>query len=74
MTLCHEFNYMWWGNEYLELHEWEYFRKLKKTRILDIIMLFPNRNPQKYKEHVISYIAFAFAFGEGGTIIHWLQT
>ena len=21
--LCHEVHYMWWGNQYLELHEWE---------------------------------------------------
>ena len=30
-------------------------------------MLVPNKNSQGYKEHVISFIAFAF--GEGVTII-----
>ena len=30
-------------------------------------MLVPNKNPQGYKEHFISFIAFAF--GEGVTII-----
>ena len=33
-------------------------------------MLVPNKNPQGYKEHVISFIAFAF--GEGVTIIYWI--
>ena len=33
-------------------------------------MLVPNKNPQGYKEHFISFIAFAF--GEGVTIIDCL--
>ena len=31
-------------------------------------MLVPNKNPQGYKKHVISYISFV----EGVTIIDWL--
>ena len=34
-------------------------------------MLFPNKIPQGYKEHVISFIAFAS--GEGVIIIYWLE-
>ena len=30
-------------------------------------MLVPNKNPQGYKEHIISFITFSF--GEGVTII-----
>ena len=44
VKLCHDMNYMWWGNQELELHEWEDFRKSKKTRILAIFMLVPNKN------------------------------
>ena len=34
-------------------------------------MLVPNNKLQRYKEHVISFIVFAF--GEGVTIIDWLE-
>ena len=33
-------------------------------------MLDPNKNPQGYKEHIISFIDFDF--GEGVIIIDWL--
>ena len=36
-----------------------------------MIILFPNKNPQGYKEHVISLITFAFE--EGVTINYWLS-
>ena len=32
-------------------------------------MLVPNKNPQGYKEHIISFITFSF--GEDVTIIDW---
>ena len=38
-------HYMWFGNQELELQEWEDFIKSKKTIILAIIMLGPNNNP-----------------------------
>ena len=31
-----------------------------------------NKNPQGYKEHIITFIVFSF--GEGVTIIDWLAT
>ena len=37
---------MWWGNQELELQEWEDLIKSKKARIIDIIMLVTNQNPQ----------------------------
>ena len=43
----------------------------KKTIILDTLMLVPNNNPQGFKEHVPSFIAFEFV--EGVTIIDWLS-
>ena len=54
---------MWWGNRELELQEWEDCMKYKKTRILSIIMLFPNKNLPLYKEDVIYNIVFAFGGG-----------
>ena len=60
IRLCCEVHYMWWENQKLELQEWEDFIKSNKTRILAIIMLVPNNNPQEYKEHVISFIVFDF--------------
>ena len=53
VKLCREVNYMRWVNKDLELQYWEYLVKLNKTRIPDIMMLAPNKNPQRYKEHVI---------------------
>ena len=41
-----------------------------KSRKCYNIMFDPNKNPPGYKEHVISFIAFAF--GEVITIIYWL--
>ena len=35
-------------------------------------MLVKNKNPQGYKEHVISFIYFDFE--EGVTIIYWLSS
>ena len=61
---------MWWGNQDLELQEWEDFIKSNKTRILYIVMLVLNRNPQGYKEYIIQFIDFAF--GECVTTIYWL--
>ena len=69
--LCREVHYMWRGNQYLELQEWEDFIKSNKTRILAIVMLAPKKNPQGYKDHVISFIAFDF--GEVVTIIDWIS-
>ena len=60
---------MWWGDQDLELKEWEDFIKSNKTRILDIIMLVPKKNPQGYKEYAISFIDFSFV--ECVTIIYW---
>ena len=34
-------------------------------------MLVPNKNPRRYKEHVISFISFSF--GEGAIIIEWIE-
>ena len=61
--LCHDINYMQWGNKYLEPKEWEDCIKYKKTRILDIIMLVTKNNTPGYKEHVVYFTAFDF--GEG---------
>ena len=58
---------MRWGNQYLKLQEWKDCIKSDKTIILAIIMLVTNNNTQGYKEHVISFISFAF--GESVTII-----
>ena len=58
VRLCREIHYMWWGNQELELQEWEDFIKYNKTRILAIIMLVPNNNPQGYKENVIFSLKF----------------
>ena len=52
----------------MELQEWEYGIKYKKTRILAIIMLVTNNNPPGYKEYVIYFIVFSF--GEGVTIMN----
>ena len=46
VKLCREVNDIWWGNQDLELQEWEDYIKSKKTRIIDIIMLVPDKNPQ----------------------------
>ena len=48
---------LWWNQE-LELQEWEDRIKSKTTRILALIMLFPNKNPPGYKKHVIYFIVF----------------
>ena len=61
-------HYIRWGNQWLELQEWEYGIKYKKTRILAIIMLVTNNNPPGYKEYVIYFIVFSF--GEGVTIMN----
>ena len=61
---------MWWGNQDLELQEWEDCIKSNKKIVLAIIMLVPNNKPQGYKEHVIQ--SFESNFGEGVTIIDWL--
>ena len=55
----------------MELQDWEDFIKSNKTRIVDINMLVPNKNPQGYKEHVIQFIGFEF--GLGITIIYWIS-
>ena len=34
-------------------------------------MLVPNKNPRRYKEHVISFISFSF--GEGAIIVDWIE-
>ena len=62
---------MWWGNQDLELQEWEDSINTNKTIILAINMLVPKNNPQEYKEHGISFIEFAF--GKGVTIIDWIS-
>ena len=62
---------MWWGNQYLELQEWDIFINLNKTRILAIMMLVPNNNTQGYKENVIQFLE-CFV-GEGVTIIDWTE-
>ena len=49
VKLCRKVNYMWWGNKYLELQDWENFIKSNKTRVLAIIMLVTKNNPQGYK-------------------------
>ena len=54
--LCRDVHYVWWVNQELELQEWGYCIKSKKTRILNIIVLVINNNPPGYKEHVISFI------------------
>ena len=46
-------------------------RAKSKKKILDIIILLPNKNPQGSKEHVIFLIAFGF--GEVVTITYWLE-
>ena len=69
--LCREVRYVWWGYRELELKECKDYIKSNETRILDIIMLVTNNNPQGYKEHVISFIVFDFI--EGVTIIDWLE-
>ena len=68
VKLCRNVNYMWWGNQELELQKWEYFIKPKKNTILAIIMLFPNNNTPRYKENVTYFTAFSF--GKGATIIY----
>ena len=70
VRFCIEVYDMWLGNKYFELQEWEDCIKSNKTRIIDIIVLVPNKNTQVYKEHVIYFIAFAFE--ESVTIIDWL--
>ena len=49
VKLCHDVHYMWWGDQELELQEWKYHIKSKKTIILALIMLVPNNNPPVYK-------------------------
>ena len=65
-------NYIIYGGK---IKSWNYRSgriELKKNKIiLSIIMLVPNNKLQRYKEHVISFIVFAF--GEGVTIIDWLE-
>ena len=46
VKLCHKVHYMWWTNQDLGLQEWEDCINPNKTRILAIIMLVPNNNPQ----------------------------
>ena len=46
VKLCCGVNHMWWVNQYLELQEWQDYIKSNKTRILAIIMLVSNKNPQ----------------------------
>ena len=58
------------GNQELELQYWDGCVKSNKTRILSIIMLVPNNNPQGYKKHFILLISFSF--GEGFNIIDWI--
>ena len=60
VKLCHAVHFMSWRNQYLELQEWDDCINPHKTIILAIIMLVPNKNPQGYKEHIISCIAFDF--------------
>ena len=67
VKLCHEVHNMWWENQFLELQEWEDFTKSNKRIILSITMIVPNNNPQRYKGHVIFFIAFDCV--EGVTII-----
>ena len=71
VNLCREVYYMWWVNQELVIQEWEYCIKSKKKIILAIIILVPNKKPQVYKEHIISFIVFSF--GEGVTIIDWIE-
>ena len=56
VRLCRGVHHMWWVNQYLELQEWEGCMKSNKTRILAIIVLVPNKNPQGYKGCNISFI------------------
>ena len=46
--------------------------KSKKIRILVVIILAVNKNPQRLKKYVISFIEFSFV--EGVTIIDWIKT
>ena len=46
VKLCREVHYMWWGDKYLELRQWEDCINSNKTRMLSIIVLFPNKNKQ----------------------------
>ena len=62
---------MWWENQDLELQEWEDCIKPNKKIILDTVMLVPNKNQQRYKEHVISFIYLDF--GEGVTIMYCIE-
>ena len=67
--LCCDMHYMWWGKRYLEPQKWEDCIKYKKIIILDIIMLVPNKNTIRYKEHETYFIAFDFR--DVITIIYW---
>ena len=49
VTLCCEVNYMWRGNQDLEMQEWEDCTNPNKTRMIAIIMLVTKNNPQRYK-------------------------
>ena len=71
VKLFHEVHYMRCLNKYLELQDWEDLIKSHKTIILAVIMLVPNKNPQRYKERVILFISFTF--GEGVTIIDLIE-
>ena len=62
---------MWWFNQYLELQEWEDCINSKKTKILAIIIFVLCNNTPRYKEYVISFIAFDF--GEDVTMIDWME-
>ena len=71
VMLCREVHYMWWINQQLELQAWEDCVESIKTKKLDMIMLVTNNKPKLYKEHVIYFILFTF--GEGVTIIDWIE-
>ena len=46
VTLCREVNYMWRGNQDLEMQEWEDCTNPNKTRMIAIIMLVSKNKPQ----------------------------
>ena len=49
VKFCPEEHYVWWENQHLEIQEWEDFINSNKTRILAIIVLVTNKNPQGCK-------------------------
>ena len=44
VKLCCDVNYTWWGNQYLEMKEWEDCIKSWKSIILAFIVSVPNKN------------------------------